>query len=832
MKKNVLLVLGLCLSLSNIAQVGSNAPWMQGLPDNENLTFQEIVAAAEAYWATRDTEARGSGFKPYKRWEAHYKSFQNPDGTLLSRAQLWEVWNQKKDIRAAATDESNWQSIGPFDYELTGSWSAGVGRINAITVDPGDEDTYYIGAPAGGIWKTADAGATWQPLSDFLPQIGVSAIAVDPNAPNTIYIGTGDDDGLNTDGVGILKSTDGGMNWEFTGLNQSNAPFSVNEVYISPNDSNTLWASSSDGLFKTTNAGTTWNLELPGNIRDLKIKPGDPNTLYAASSQRFYRSLDGGDNWSIISSGTPSVSNTSRIVIDVTPANPEVVYLLAANNSQGFNGIYKSSNSGTSFTLTSTGAPDIFEVAQAWYDLAFAVSDTNENEIYTGVLNVWKSTNSGAAGSFSQVSSWSAPASPSYTHADIHMLRFFNGKLFCGSDGGIYISDNGGTTFDDRTAGIAIGQFYNLDVAQQSSQRISGGLQDNGGYELNNGVWQNYYGADGTDVAIDPQNPDRTYGFIQRGSLYFSNSGGASLDGFVGAPDNANFVPRMEISSTGQLYGGYTALYQLNASATAWNQLSPSFGQNIDRIALDPNNLNVIYIAINSTLRRSIDGGATFNIIHNFSSDITSIEVNTNDSNTIYVTIDGTTGNVYRGTISESDFTMEDITGSLPNIPKLVIKHQADHPDNPLFLGTRLGVWRYDDVTGDWETFDNNLPNTSVNDLEINYEDGILTAGTFGRGVWQSTIPQAPLALGDTETNDFGVYPNPSQGPFTLIWRNGVSAAQLTVYDISGRAVLHSDDIPQGSTNYTLNMEHFTSGIYFVEMTIDGVKATQKIIKK
>lgn len=831
-KKLLGLTFSMCFSLGCFAQIGGNAPWMQGLDTNnyESLTFEEITAAAEAYWADRDTEARGSGFKPYKRWESQYESYQNPDGTLLSQRQLWQTWREKSQNFASQADDSNWQSLGPLDFEITGSWSAGQGRVNVITVDPNNEDIFYIGSPAGGVWKTIDAGTTWAPLSDFLPQIGVSAIAIDPNDSNIVYIGTGDDDGFDTPGVGILKSTDGGQNWVFTGLNESNAPLNVTEIYIHPTDTQILWASTFNGLFKSFNGGDTWSLELGGNIRDLKVKPGDPNTLYAVNSTTFFKSTDAGDTWSNVSNGTPT--GTSRLVIDVTPANPDVVYILAANQNNGFEGIYKSSDSATSFALTSGGlSDDIFEAQQAWYDLALAVSDTDENEIYTGVLNVWKSTNSGAADSFSQVSSWFLPESASYTHADIHMLRFFNGKLYCGSDGGIYISDNGGTTFDDRTEGIAIGQFYNIETSPQDASRVGGGLQDNGGYELKDGVWQNYYGADGMDVAIDPQNSDRSYGFIQFGDLYYTNTGGATLNGQLSAPAGANFVPRMEINSQGRLFGGFTALYELNTSTISWSQVSPSFGQNIDRVTLDPSNDDIIYIAINSILRRSDDGGQTFAIVENFSGNISSVAVNSNDSNIIYITLSGTNGAVFKGTFSGDTLSLENITGSLPVVPKRVIKHQPEHPDNPLFLGTSLGVWRYDDITEDWEPFENNLPNVPINDLEINVDEGLITAGTFGRGIWQSPIP-VTLSVSDVSIEGFSIFPNPSKDIFNISWNTAGVNTEIKIVDITGKLVRSGIAIPQGATSYALDMKAYTTGIYFLELTIDGTTSVQKIIKQ
>lgn len=834
-KKLLGLTFSICFGLSCIAQIGGNAPWMQGLDTSnyESLTFEEITAAAEAYWEGRDTEARGSGFKPYKRWESQYESYQNPNGTLISQRQLWQAWREKSQNFASQADDSNWQSMGPFDFEITGSWSAGQGRVNVITVDPNNEDIFYIGSPAGGVWKTIDAGATWTPLSDFLPQIGVSAIAIDPNDSNIVYIGTGDDDGFDTPGVGILKSTDGGQNWVFTGLNESNAPLNVTEIYIHPTDTQMLWASTFNGLFKSTNGGDTWSLELNGNIRDLKVKPGDPNTLYAVNSTTFFKSTDAGDTWSNISNGTPT--GTSRLVIDVTPANPEVVYILAADQNNNFGGIYKSSDSATSFTLTSGGlSDDIFEAQQAWYDLALAISDTDEDEIYTGVINVWKSTNSGAADSFTQISSWFQPESASYTHADIHMLRFFNGKLYCGSDGGIYVSDNGGTTFDDRTEGIAIGQFYNIETSPQDASRVSGGLQDNGGYELKDDVWQNYYGADGMDVAIDPANSDRSYGFIQFGQLYYTDTGGAALVGdFNGLapPAGANFIARMEISDSGRLYGAFTALYELDTENISWNQVSSSFGQNIDRIALDPNNDDVIYVTINQTLRRSDDGGQTFTIVQSFSDNISSVAINSNDSNIIYVTLSGTNGSIFKGTFSGDTLSLENITGSLPVIPKRVIKHQPEHPDNPLFLGTSLGVWRYDDITEDWEPFENNLPNVPINDLEINVDEGVITAGTFGRGVWRSPIP-VTLSVSDVSIEGFSIFPNPSKDIFNISWNTAGVDTQMKIVDITGKLVRSNISIPQGATSYALDMKAYTTGIYFLELTIDGITSVQKIIKQ
>ena len=299
----------------------------------------------------------------------------------------------------------------------------------------------------------------------------------------------------------------------------------------------------------------------------------------------------------------------------------------------------------------------------------------------------------------------------------------------------------------------------------------------------------------------------------------------------MSAPADANFIPRMEISNSGRLLGGFTALYELNATSSGWIQVSPSFGQNIDRITIDPTDEAIIYVTINNTLRRSTDGGQTFTIVNSFSSNINSVAVNSNDNDIIYIALGGTNGNIFRGTFTGNTLSLENITGALPNIPKLVVKHQSGNPDNPLFLGTSLGVWRYDNVSQDWQTYDNNLPNVPVEDLEISVDEGLITAGTFGRGVWQSAITTEPLSISDFSNNVFSVFPNPSKDLFNLSWATPSVQGQINIYDNIGSKIL-SEDIPQGNTSYSIDMKKISSGIYFVELVLDTIKTTQKIIKQ
>jgi len=637
---------------------------------------------------------------------------------------------------------SNWEPLGPFSHTNTGSWSSGQGRVNIVHVDPLNPSTIYIGAPAGGIWKSTNNGIGWTPLTDELPQIGVSGIAIDYSNSNVIYIATGDKDAGDSFSVGVYKSTDGGLTWGPTGTLGSSNPSRAGDILIHPTNNQILWCATNSGIFRTTNAGTSWTRVQTGNFSqgNIRLKPGDPSTVYAVTRDKFYKSTDTGNTFTHIESNLPTTSG--RFVMDVTPANAEYIYILSAKTSSesyAFQGIYRSIDGGTTFTAQNT-TTNVLESSQAWFDLAIGVSSTNADEIYTGCLNVWKSTNGGEA--MSKINSWSAPTAPSYTHADIHYLGFHGNKLFCGSDGGIYVSQNNGTNFTDLTEGAQIGQFYKIAVSTQSAAKLMGGLQDNGGYAYSDNQWKNYYGADGMDTAIDPINSDKYYGFIQYGlNLYISNNAGNSRASNVNSPGGieGNWVTPLVANAAGELFSGFDNLYKLSGNSWVQQNTTPIGTGNLERISIDPSNNNIMYVANGLELYKSTDLGITFTNVYNAPSNITSIEIHSTDSNIVYLTTQGSTGQTLKSIDGGATFT--NFSTGLPNIGKNVIIHQDRNSNNPLYLGTSLGVYYRDDSMTSWQPFDANLPNVSVTDLEINLEDAKLIAATYGRGVWQTNIP-------------------------------------------------------------------------------------------
>jgi hypothetical protein len=759
MKKLLLLSALTCASYV-FSQFNSDSPWIKELKQNTSqqemlqrnsnqpFTFYEVKAAFNEYWETHDPSVKGSGFKPFKRWEFIVENEVDDNGYLPSAQNIWDTWSAQNQMQAnsnaAMADQSNWTAIGPFTTVGTGSWSTGQARINTIMIDPNNTangtNIWYAGAPAGGIWKSLDAGMSWLPMSDNLPQIGVSGIAIDHADSDIIYIATGDDDAGDTTSVGVFKSIDGGATWNQTGLNPSNSPSSMNDIYINPNDSNMLWVATNSGVYKTTDAGVSWSQTLSGNIKDIKVKPGDPTTVYAVTSNRFYKSTNSGDSFSLISSGLPTTS--SRLVIDITPNNSQYVYVF--RESGGTVSVYRSTDSGTNFT-TRTTAISTFSAGQAWYDLAMGVSSTNAEEVYVGCLNVWKSSNGGTT--FTKLNNWSSPSAATYTHADIHFLRDYNGAMYCGSDGGIYSSNDNGSSFTNHTFGIQASQFYRIAVAKTNANKMVGGLQDNGGHAFNSstsGQSRNYYGADGMDTAVDPTDENKFYGFIQSGGgPYISTDAGATLSASVTEPESGNWVTPMAINSVGTLYGGYSSLYRLDG--TTWTQLGV-LGGACDVLEIAPSDNTIIYAVVDNVLKRSSNSGVSFtNVGSAFSSNIKGIGVHQTDPNTVWVTTSGGSRGVYKSVNANNggSASFANITSNLSGTGEYFndIVHQDDHTDNPVFIATSLGVYRLDDTSTTWETFVINLPNTIVNDLEINLADQSITAATYGRGVWRSPVP-------------------------------------------------------------------------------------------
>ena len=360
-------------------------------------TLTEIMAVVDAYYSDendQDSDEYESDYLKWKRWEWYMSSHLGPDGEFVDIShRLLSARNRVDQQFPPDTRNinSSWIFAGPSSSPL-GNPSAlynGVGRVDRIAFHPSDVNTIYIGTPAGGLWKTTNDGTSWTNLTDHLPSLGISGIVVSHANANTIYILTGDGDsntggfveefGYMRESVGVLKSTDGGLSWALTGtFPDVVGQYTGYRLTQSPTNANVLLATTTDGLYRTTNGGTSWTQVRAGKHYDVVFKPGSSTKVYATDPGDFIYSDDGGATWETDATFDVALCGTGRVEIAVAPSNTPKVYLLAAPAGTGtFCGLYLSTNSGASFVRQSN-TPNVLGSAddgldnddQSSYDLA------------------------------------------------------------------------------------------------------------------------------------------------------------------------------------------------------------------------------------------------------------------------------------------------------------------------------------------------------------------------------------------------------------------------------------------------------------------------------
>ncbi len=748
-------ILSLFVLISTMPLVAKAQEYVR-LMEQQDANFYDIQDAFNTYWDGKPYE-KGKGWKQFKRWEWFMEPRVYPTGKLPNPALVYNEYinfKNKYTSKKPNNKTANWTPLGPSSWNSIG-WNPGIGRVNAITVDPNNNNIIYIGTPAGGCWKSTDGGNSWNPLTDELSSLGVSGIAIDPTNSNTIYIATGDGDGNDTYSIGVLKSTDGGATWNQTGLTWTTTQARVmRKILINPVNPNIIFVASSHGLFKSTDAGANWISVLSGTIRDVEFNPLNPNTVFACTATNFFRSTSGGglNTYTGIINGLAQPSAIGRMAIAVTPADTNYVYVLVSDiNTSGFLGLYRSIDAGSSFTLR-TNTPNVFGYntngndsgGQSWYDMALAVSPTNKEVVFTGGINVWRSVNGGM--SLTALSQWNWPTgSYEYVHADIHTLDFYGNTLFCGSDGGIFKSINNGSSFTDLTSGIQHSQFYRIGNSVTNPGIIMGGTQDNGSLMLKNGSWIHVTGGDGMECVVDYSNPNIMYSTSQYGNVYKSTDGGNSFNGITGGigASGAWVTPYMlDPVNPNTIYLGYEDVWKSTNGGNTWNTISSfSSSQDLKSLVVAPSNNNVIYVATDNAIRKTTNGGANWTDITGSLPNlaITYIAVHNTNPDTLWVSLSGFTSGQKLYKSEDGGSSWINVSGNLPNLPINCVTYEYGS-NNGLYVGTDLGIYYTNDDLIQWQSFMDGLPNVIVNELEIHYGTGKIRAATYGRGIWESDL--------------------------------------------------------------------------------------------
>ena len=799
----------------------------QDMMINRSSSMKEIQKAFNTAWEGK-SYVKGQGYKQFKRWEYFnysrlYGMDKHPPADIT-----WQAVKQLKLNKSNASSRSlgSWTTLGPTSVIHTPNAAApGLGRVNVIKVSPSNPNVIFIGAPAGGLWKTENGGDSWTPLTDYLMSIGISGIEIDPNNEDIMYIGTGDGDGSDTYSIGVLKSTDGGNTWEETGLTwQTSQTRNFNKLILDPENSNIIYAATSNGLYKSVDAGDNWNNILNGNIEDVEFHPLDNSIIYACTDD-FFKSTNAGASFENINGGLPSPNTVRRYKMAVSPDEPDYVYLVAGDQStDGFLGLYRSTNSGEDFELRSD-SPNILHWSddgngtggQSWYDLAIAVDPNNANRLFVGGVNVWGSEDGGTSWQIS--SHWVITNPLAYTHADIHTLSYQGGAIYCGSDGGIFKTTNEGISWDDLSDGLGITQFYRLGLSETNPDLIIGGTQDNGTFLLKNGDWYNVLGADGMECLIYPNNQNRMIGSIYFGNFSRSLDGGESWDGFSDgiSEDGAWVTPfEMDPEDNGVILAGFDNVWRYESGS--WEAISNFGNGNINALRVAPSDNNFIYVSKGTQIYRTTNGGdewdnISFGLPGIF---IEYIEVDPTDPNTVYVVHSGYSNGQKIHKTSDGGENWENISFNLPNVPVNCVEFQ-NGSNGGIYVGTDIGVFYTDDNLVNWTPYMSGLPNTVVTELEVHDNSQKIRAATYGRGIWESPLytgfNEAPTAEFDANRR-------------VICEGDSVVFEDLSIGNDGGWQWSFEGGFPSSSDEQYPVVFYNTPGLYEVSLVVDNANGS------
>lgn len=723
--------------------------WVAKMRDH-SVNFFEVQKAFNKYYqkkekelekkqrrSKKDLEADGEeseipGYTQYKRWEWLMAPRVSASGERFNPSQVWQESQKYKAKFPSNTAAGNWTFIGPSNT----SGLSGAGRLNFVRIHPNNPNTIFVGSPAGGLWKSTDGGITWATNTDQLAQvIGCSDLAIDPTNTDIMYLATGDGDGADTYTVGILKSIDGGLTWNTTGLSyyMGNSR-QLSKILIDPSNTSNLIVAGTGGIFRSTDAGVTFNQVQAGTFKDLEFKPGDPTTVYACGAE-FYKSTDSGQTWTKITSGLPTAANVSRMAIAVTAADANYIYLIAGLPAPGYGtqGFYKSSNSGTSFVNISTPALG----NQQWYDLAIAASPTNSQEIAIGgQTDFIRSTDGGI--------NWNDIGG--ITHVDYHDIIYTNGNtMYVTSDGGIYRTTNNGSNWTNLNHNLAISEMYGFGQSATNQNLMIQGWQDNGTNRYNGVNWSSILGGDGMLCFIDWNDDQKMWAEYYNGSLQKSTNGGAS---FSVADNGINetgawVTPWLQdpiVPST--IYAGFVNLWKSLDGGNTWTVLSSfSTSTNVTNFAVSPANNLVMWVAKPGELYLSVDGGSFWTSITNIpAGTITGIACSNTDENKAWITYSGFNNNIKVLQTDDQGASWINLSASVPNIPVNCITY-TNNSNDAIYIGTDVGVFYKDASLNVWQPFYSGLPNVQVTQLSIFYGTPTkLRASTYGRGMWESDL--------------------------------------------------------------------------------------------
>ena len=494
-----------------------------------------------------------------------------------------------------------WRLVGPFRG----------GRAGTVSGVIGNNNLYYMGTAGGGVWKTEDAGNTWECISDGYFGGSIGSVSVSESDPNIIYVGEGEQTlrGNVSSGKGAWKSTDAGKSWSFIGLNNTEH---ISRIRIHPKNPDivyfaslgNLWKPNKErGLYKSIDGGKSWNKILyvsdKAGVGDIILDPNNPRIIYASTwemkrngyrmdsggpDSKIFRSNDGGENWIDISNhkGLPEFP-WGIIGITISPVNSNRIWIMIEANNGG---LFRSDDAGETWEKVNSNRS---LRQRAWYYTRIYADTQNEDKIY--VLNVSYGVSTDGGKTFKLKNA------PHGDHHDLWIDPNNNNRMVVADDGGAQVSNDGGenwtTYFNQPTA-----QFYRVTTDNTFPYRIYGAQQDNStirishrtsGGSITERDWESTAGGESAHLAPDPNNNDIVYGGTYKGymmrrdhsinqtrsvNVWPDNPAGSGVE-VMKYRFNWNFPVIFSPHNSKKLYAGSNYLHQTTNEGQSWEVISP-----------------------------------------------------------------------------------------------------------------------------------------------------------------------------------------------------------------------------------------------------------------
>jgi photosystem II stability/assembly factor-like uncharacterized protein len=722
-----------------------------------------------------------STFKTHSAWFAQRGSQTLHD---VHAGELEDFWRQRESSSPAKLP--NWECLGPFNI---------AGRVTSLIAHPADPRRLWAGAAAGGVWRSADGGASWQSCWPKWASQNIGALAIDPADPNVIYCATGEAN-LSPDcypGTGLYVSRNGGATWELlAAADTHNLPRRIGVLLpLKLADSPlylggiTLDEQHPAGLYASPDGGKTWRREdgpSTSNYSCHSLASHPDGFLLAGldlgGAQTGIWRRDPNGAWKQLHGGLPAGDKTGRISLAIAPSRPNTVYALVADRlGSEVLGVFRSQDGGERWQQV--GGDHFAAEGQSCYNNTIAVHPDHPDTVVCGLYDLHISRDGGATWTRASHSD-AEEDSPQYVHSDQHAILLPGGNLiYAATDGGVAASEDLGETWAMRPRGMVNTMFYDIDVSPANGKIFGGGLQDNGslvaGVSGREGDFLRVMGGDGTWMVFDPEDEHHVVGSRSDIHIFRHTAGqhwaedsweeispkGMNQDEHQ---QNAITVLAIDPAHPRTLWAGSRRLWRTTRDGSEWQPVSPELdGSAITAIEIPPAAPGQVWTGTrNGGIFRSLDDGETW------SGDlsgpeipvrtITRIESHPLKAARLVVTVSGI-GMVSRALPRARRYAAAPITSGMdgmahvflsedgglswrpigtPEMPNVAYYAAVFETHEPyrLFVANDCGVWMTQDFAA-WTDVSTTLPNAIISDLVYHHRDRSLTAATHGRGIWR-----------------------------------------------------------------------------------------------